>query len=448
MITLLHALVVVAVASWVGHARVQADGIFNTNAMLGIYQHQDSGNVMYDWKHRVAEVKDEIPEYPQQRYEGKGIVMAFGGRTLHNCAYITLRLLRETHKCTLPIEVFYAGGKELSEQAITWMTKTIDNIKFISTDEIIGLPSGANLNGPQIRSIALIASSFAEVLWLDADTLPVVDPSFVFTLDAYVNMGALVWSCRCNVFSASTRAFDVFDLAIPSHYPQQLNTSRQYQSTSCLSHQPEEFDGGQMVLNKARVWRALYVAAWAGVNHRYFMTELFSADRVMLQFAFNTTDTPYSVVSKPHYLVGMVYKSRLDKNLMLCGNTMGQRHPDTGDVLFLHREKPKFEGPWAYLSYDSVPKAWTHMCKQPPKVAWQYVKRSLSIKELLHPNPRLQDGCFHPSQREAYIRPVDEAISRVEDDCATYMKDLALVPHVPYDPRDCDGDKDFFCKHV
>ncbi len=39
-------------------------------------------------------------------------------------------------------------------------------------------------------------------------------------------------------------------------------------------------------------------------------------------------------------------------------------------------------------------------------------------------------------------------ISHVEDDCISYMKDLALAPHVPYDPRDCDGDKDFFCKHV
>ena len=51
--------------------------------------------------------------------------------------------------------------------------------------ELIKLIPGVELTGWQMKHFGLMYSSFEEVLMLDTDNLPLVDPAFVFDLPQY-----------------------------------------------------------------------------------------------------------------------------------------------------------------------------------------------------------------------------------------------------------------------
>ena len=46
--------------------------------------------------------------------------MAVGRRSIFTSAYVTVRILRETLDCDLPIELFYGGKDELPQEAIDY----------------------------------------------------------------------------------------------------------------------------------------------------------------------------------------------------------------------------------------------------------------------------------------------------------------------------------------
>ena len=90
------------------------------------------------------------------------------------------------------------------------------------------------------------------------------------------------------------------------------------------------------------------------------------------QFTYNATGTPYSMSDK--FLIGIGKAITLDNGTtVFAANTFGQRHPTTGDLVWLHRLHAKFMFPWWYFSYDPIPRAWTHMAKQAPRSSWRVV---------------------------------------------------------------------------
>ncbi len=45
---------------------------------------------------------------------GRGIVTCAGGVRLFVCVYVLVRILRETLRCGLPIELWHFGGEEIN----------------------------------------------------------------------------------------------------------------------------------------------------------------------------------------------------------------------------------------------------------------------------------------------------------------------------------------------
>ena len=62
----------------------------------------------------------------------------------------------------------------------------------------------------------------------------------------------------------------------------------------------------------------------------FFLVELINDDKLTFGFGFNFTDTPYSFVNKNPLGVGIA--AEFNDTMMLCSNTMGQRHPTTGQI--------------------------------------------------------------------------------------------------------------------
>ena len=55
---------------------------------------------------------EQIPEYPKDKYQGRGICFIAGGNKYWVNAYASIRLLREKG-CKLPINAYYLGDKGL-----------------------------------------------------------------------------------------------------------------------------------------------------------------------------------------------------------------------------------------------------------------------------------------------------------------------------------------------
>ncbi|CAK9028514.1 2-mannosyltransferase MNN2 (Calcium resistance and vanadate sensitivity protein 4) (Mannan synthesis protein MNN2) [Durusdinium trenchii] len=99
-------------------------------------------------------------------------------------ALVTIRLLRELSD--LPVEVWHLPAEAPELQQVAWPRDT----------RLRQLPAGIPRRRPDIwavKPLAVLGSDFQEVLLLDADNLPAVDPSFLFDEPQYRATGALFW---------------------------------------------------------------------------------------------------------------------------------------------------------------------------------------------------------------------------------------------------------------
>ncbi len=122
--------------------------------------------------------------------EGRGIVIPGGGIKQLANVWVLLRTLRWLG-CTLPVEIMYVGPSEMSAQFIDAAQQLGDT----TLTDILWFPESAGLplRGWPLKIRALIHSKFAEVIMLDADNVPLVDPSFLFSSSEYKTTGALFW---------------------------------------------------------------------------------------------------------------------------------------------------------------------------------------------------------------------------------------------------------------
>ena len=142
--------------------------------------------------HVEAFVRQELPDltYPAGRFHGRGVVMAAGGPKFQICAWVAIRMLR-TVGCTLPIEVLYLGPAEYNA-AWAELVRPYD-VTCIDAHEVRKQYPHARLYGWELKPYAIQHSRFREVLFLDADNVPVRAPSFLFETPQFQQYGAIFW---------------------------------------------------------------------------------------------------------------------------------------------------------------------------------------------------------------------------------------------------------------
>ena len=160
--------------------------------------------------------------------------------------------------------------------------------------------------------------------------------------------------------SVQLEAWKFFDVPAPKSWPELPKTNTGW-SHLCDAREPFELETGAIVLDKQRVWPALMLTAFINTHHHFFQRRRFGGDKQTFAFGFNATHTPYAVSRKHPLSVGRV--ARLETGeLYFCGNTLAQRHPITGEVMFMHRGGAKYSGPVEYLRHSPPPRAWSvHM---------------------------------------------------------------------------------------
>jgi hypothetical protein len=231
---------------------------------------------------------------------GRGIVIAAGGSGLTTCAWVLVDRLRRVG-CTLPIELWHLGEVELGPRVRGYFeARGVHCVDARTQSGGNTLPSWTTWG---LKPFAVRHSRFREVLLLDADNVPLVDPTYLFDDPGYCQTGALFWP-DYGRFTADHPAWELFDLP---HL-----------------EEPEQ-ESGQMVVDRARTELALtHVAALnlAGdIVYRYV-----HGDKDTWRLGFRLAGAPYQWVEHP---------------VRSLAGTMVQHAPG-GTPLFQHRNLRKW----------------------------------------------------------------------------------------------------------
>lgn len=250
----------------------------------------------------VARAIPTLADRPVEAKAGRGVVIAAGGVKFQVGAWVTISMLRELG-CTLPIEVWYLG---LDEYNAAW-ERLVEplGVQCVDAHEVRREFPHARLHGWELKPYAIQHSRFAEVLFLDADNVPVVDPTYLFETPQYREAGAIFWPDYGRL-GKSRQAWKVFGDVPYRDEP--------------------EVESGQVVVDKTRCWRALELCHWYMQNSNNFFFYHVHGDKEIFHLAWRRLEMPYAMPSRGiHSLDG----------------TMCQ-HDFDGRRLFQHRNMKKW----------------------------------------------------------------------------------------------------------
>ncbi len=259
-----------------------------------------------DW---MEYVNNSIPSYSGEshRFSGRGILTVGGNGDTLDRVKVTLSMLRE-YKSKLPVEVHYLDG-ELSDADVAELKKmgaTARNLGDSSNLFPVSKRAGKGGKSFHIKTAAMINSAFEEILYLDSDSMPVRDPSYLFNSREYQRTGTMFFPDFWKTHFTNP-IWQIFDSPIVDEW---------------------ENESGQVLLNKRTNWEALLLANYLNIDGDFYF-QLLNGDKDTLRFAHKGLRKEYYMV--PTFLTcgGLIYADRF------CGNTMVQ-HDHLDAVAFVH----------------------------------------------------------------------------------------------------------------
>jgi len=246
----------------------------------------------------------QITEYPENTYSGRGIVICGGGEKYFTCAWVAISMLRKWG-CDLPVELWHLGPFEMDDKMRNIMTPL--GVTTVDAHEVeIGHPV-RSLGGWELNPFSMIHSSFEEIIFLDADNVVTVDPSFLFDTPQYQETGACFWPD----FGRLGRNRDIWKIC-------------------GIEYRDEpEFESGQVVLDKRRCWKEIQLTMHLN-DHSDFYYKHVHGDKETYHMAWHMLGTKYSMP---------------DRGIDALRATMCQ-HDFEGNRIFQHRnmDKWRFKG--------------------------------------------------------------------------------------------------------
>ncbi|CEH15485.1 hypothetical protein CBOM_03793 [Ceraceosorus bombacis] len=133
----------------------------------------------------------------------EGIVMAVTSNTVL-AALQTITVLRSTHKCILPIEVYHYGASELDKP----LKSALESMRDVRVIDIYELPyfssameddAGRIPNGPESQArqaMALLATKFQRVVLSAPDITWMADPALLFQQQGFLQTGTFLFRER------------------------------------------------------------------------------------------------------------------------------------------------------------------------------------------------------------------------------------------------------------
>eukprot|EP00042_Codosiga_hollandica_P048830 m.554113 g.554113 ORF g.554113 m.554113 type:complete len:461 (-) comp57747_c0_seq5:28-1410(-) len=360
-----------------------------------------------EWRDELLRVRANPLCYPAGGFSGTGIVMSAASEDEWLAAYLGIRALRNLHNSSLPVEIFHFGAAERHQQ-LSELVLDLAGVRIVDVNASHPELQLVGFGGAVVKPIAIMLSTFEEVLWLDADNVPLLDPAALFAGETFRSEGVVLWQHYCSTISVAPSAYQMF--SIPKPEPFLARPSEDvlgFLDKSC-SNADLEIDDGQMLWNKRLAWRALNIAAFVAINHRLFIGRFFDNLRSSFTFALRLAEISWFTVGAAPILIGVLGPD----SGRLYENTIGQAHPDrVGELAFLHRSLGRLR--LSTLPFQIQLKHWQYMVVPGEERTAALEDRSslhdeyrrLSLGRLLpivryHPNPAVQAEPVPPQVAE------------------------------------------------
>ncbi|EYE90738.1 alpha-mannosyltransferase [Aspergillus ruber CBS 135680] len=236
----------------------------------------------------VKEIRKSWTGYPYI-VGTEGIVSAAGG-TYMPTFVVTLRVLRRTG-CQLPVELFVKNSTEYEPYICETVLPAL-NAKCIVLSETMTLSPDPTKNTTvtiehfQIKSFALLFSSFDNTIWLDADNLPLHNPTPLLSSKPFTSTGLLTWPD----FWASTISPTYFNISQQPDFPTNARAST---------------EAGMLLVSKRTHFSTLLLATYYnyyGPSHYYTLLSQGApgeGDKDTFLPAASALGNPFHAVSEP-----------------------------------------------------------------------------------------------------------------------------------------------------
>ena len=296
-----------------------------------MYGRRMSEEAVRETRRRTELFKKMAPAYPERAFAGRGIVIVGGNQPKFQTSYwVAIHALRRSG-CALPIQLWFPereGPDCERADELRRMGVTIHSFAdLVDADAAGGAHAAAMTNRFMYKIVALVFSSFQEVLLMDSDNIVLSDPSSLFASELYESRGSILWMDFWRGSAAPDLASVLGAGAVANH-----------------TH-----ESGQMVMDKKRTWEALRLAlffnAHADVFYPLTVNYMGLGDKEIVSTAFLHLRTPYGVAPHGPDHVGVRDHDRAET----LGNTMMQHDMD-GTPMFLHANLGK---PMGFVPADA-----------------------------------------------------------------------------------------------
>lgn len=167
----------------------------------------------------------------------------------------------------------------------------------------------------------MLNSRFSDILLLDNDNIPTIDPIELFSSNTYQKYGSVFWP-------------DVTRTR-PEHPAWRIT------NTPCRRDE-YEFETGQVMVNKFRLWYHLQLVSW--LHTQPYWQQIVLGDKDLFRFAWHALRTDFGTPIKWLASIGFVAEqpnteddgvSDSDEGMhrKFCGHTYAQHHPDHSAAL-------------------------------------------------------------------------------------------------------------------
>jgi ADP-heptose:LPS heptosyltransferase len=204
---------------------------------------------------------------------GRGVIICGGGTRYFPCAWVCVNMLRRLG-CTLPIQLWHRGTAEIDDT----MKALVAPLGVECVDALVVRKRHPvrRLGGWELKPYAILHSPFQEVLFIDADNVPVRDPEFLFDTPQFKRTGAIFWP----------------------DYGRQEKADPIWHSCGVSRPDGPEFESGQIVVDKGRCWAALRLCLWFNEQSDFYYQHL-HGDKETFHLAFRKLGQEFSLVPQP-----------------------------------------------------------------------------------------------------------------------------------------------------
>lgn len=217
-------------------------------------------------------------EYEPPKYKYKrGIVIGAGGAKFFGCGFNCAYILRKLG-CSLPIEFWYLDNHEMDNKMLElckyYLIRPINATEYCKENKI----KLRLLNGWEVKALSSLYSNFEQTLYLDADNIPVKDPTYLFYESQFLKYGSIFW---------------------PDLPPSNGNID-EWLPPICwenvgLKWIPEpDFETGQYLIDKNKCYKQLLLTMWMNQHSDWFYKFVYG-DKSTFHLAWRKCNTNYAM---------------------------------------------------------------------------------------------------------------------------------------------------------